>query len=404
MNPSLSFRSKWENHLTGWRLCEILLILAAGFMAYLLIGRPACDGNFGRHCTHGEQNLLAGRILHSNAPPFPLMDLFHGALMLLTPKKIIQSIPVLNIAAFLTGGMALILFFFILHEYRNEGLDLTGRGALAFMAVHPIFIVAAGTTGDYGVSLTALLGAWFCVLRGELAGGAALTGIAAGLRISNCLWAIPLAFLTGRKWGASRVAGYLLAATCVGFLAYLGDLMLVHFDIMKWTGALPDALPWINRFKSSISAIAGLIGIPTLLITLLTCRSADYRRSLALMNKFPELPLILAVEYSFFTVVPFKLGYIISTLPVLALILPQPQKPIFTYLRILLLFSMNFVVFDFQNKIPTKFHLCSGYYVLEYTCHDANTVLEHFRFSLPRGPYYPIADWTESPLPPGRRY
>ncbi len=392
--------NKERNLFTGWHLYESILIAASLLMAYLLIWRGGgADGDFPRHINNGLQDLLAGVMTNPrNSPPFPLMDLFHGALASIV-GKFVKGVPTLNAAAFLLGCTSLILFWFILREYEKEGLDFTHRGVLTFLAVHPVFIVASGTTGDYIASLTSLLGAWLCVLRGELAGGAALTGIAAGIRITNCVWAIPLSFLAKRKWNPFRALGYLLTASCVGFLAYLGNLLLAHFRLWDWMGTYAGDLTWAVQLKASISKIAGFIGFPTLLITLATCRLRDYRAALRTMKRFVELPLILLTEYAIFTMFPEELGYIISTLPALAMVLPQPSRRLFTYLRLIFLFLMNFIVFDVQNKIPTKLHLCMGYYVSEYTYRDINTILEKLRFSLPKGPYYPVGDWAQGSRP-----
>lgn len=396
-------KERVKNICKGWRGVEFLLIATSLFMAYQLIWRgPGADGNNPRHVINGTNDLLTGTMsIPLKSPPFPLMDLFHGALAVVIGKKV-KGVPVLNAVAFLLGCTSLALFTFILREYRKAGLDLTDRGALAFMAVHPLFIMSAGTTGDYIVSLTSLLGAWLCVLRGELAGGAALTGIAAGVRMTNCFWAIPLTFLAQRKWGTPRAAGYLLTAGLVGFLAYLGNLLPVHFRFWEWTNTYAGAMTWTDQIKTSLSKIVAFIGFSTLLITLATCRLDSYRASFQMMKKHIELPLALFLEYAAFTIFPEKFGYIISTLPLVAMILPQPPRPLFTYARLTLVFLMNFIVFDVQNKIPTKLHLCLGYYVAEYTCHDTKTVLEKLRFSLPRGPYYPIGDWAEDGRPTDR--
>jgi hypothetical protein len=391
--PNLPSRSK--KTMSGWKRCEFLLIFISAFMAYLLIWKGISDGNFTRHISNGLKNLQAGSLVATNGtPPFPLMDFFHGGLAAVFGEYV-MGFPTLKSTAFIFGGVSLVLFYFILLEYKKEGLDLTDKGILVFMAVHPMFIISAGSSGDYIASLTTLLSAWLCVLKGELAAGAAFTGIAAGVRMANCLWAIPLAFLAGRKWSTPRACGYLFAAAVVGFLAFLPDMMRVHFHLGEWSGKFAEDLTWAIRIKSSVSYIMGFIGLPTLLITLATCRMSDYRASLKLMKKFFELPLILLVEYGFFTLYPYKLGYLISTLPAIALIIPQPPRRLFTYLRIFLVFLMNFVAFDVQNRIPTKFHLGMGYYVIDYTAIDHHTFLEKMRFSLPHGHYYPIGDWTE---------
>jgi hypothetical protein len=264
------------------------------------------------------------------------------------------------------------------------------------MAVHPIFVVASGTWSDYGLSLVLILGTWLCLFKGELAGGAALTGLAVGARISNCVWILPFILLVQRRHGSVRALGYMIAASVAGWLAIFPSMAQIGFNLAGARGS--EAQPILGCIKTSISKIAGFIGLPTILVTIAACRSAEYRKTLSNMKNYLELPAALIAEFVTFTYLPSDPGYIITTLPVLALLLPKPKRESMIFLQVAVVFLMNFIVLDFQNKIPSKFHLSHGYYVGEFTCNDNKTALEKLRFSIPRAPnngfYYPIGDWT----------
>jgi len=384
------------------------MMIAAAVMAFSLLGRGCgCDGDFPRHLGNGVTYLLEGRV-PGNWPPFPIMDLLHGSLAILAGYPGPWWQPILNCFSFLCSICSFFLFRAILKNYQQEGLEGSLFPVVALMVVHPIYVVASGVTGDYMVSLTLLLSAWLSVLKKDFTVGSVLMGLAVGTRISNCLWILPLSILAKRRDGTRAALGFAFSSAVVGGLAIFPSLAKIGFKIgMNSGGRGSEAQSLLGTFKSSLSKILGFVGLPTLLITLAVCRKPSYKKSLAIIKRYPELVGVLLLELAVFCYLPSDPGYIISTLPIIAILLPKPDKRSWICAQVVSVFAMNVVVFDFQNKIPTKFHLSHGYFTGEFTCHATDTVLEPLRFSVPRRPdggyYSPISDWTADARPKNRR-
>ncbi len=371
--------------------CMSLVLLALIMGAFLIKRGHGCDGDFPRHVINGTANLDVGAWQHMSRPPFPLMDLFHGAATRFFGTDDYR----LNILSYLAAFFNLFLFGLIYRQYQT-GSDLHGQWrALALMAVHPVFVVASGTRGDYIFSLMLVQGAWLCSLRGDLAMAAVLTGVASGFRMSNCLWALPLTWIAWRQHGTYRAAGYAAASAVVGFLAWLGPLMKLHFDVASFATGYSELTEWGSRIKSAVSKILAFWGLPLLITTLVFCRRAAWQNRLDVLRRYPELGLALILQYAVFFYLPSELGYLISTLPLMALLLPVPDSAWKSVLQVSCVFLMNIAVLDLQNKIPTKLHLSHGYYVAEFTCKGTDSCLEHMRFSYPRG-YSPVGDWASA--------
>src|ERR1700687_5513182 len=153
-----------DDHSRLYESLEVLLIVTAAVLAFLLIPRGAgCDGDFPRNVEAGAAYLLKG-FVPGGRPPFPVMAVFHGLLPILAGFPGPWWHPIINVFSFICGGLSLLFFYLIIREYQQEELDISRTTALAFMAVHPIFVVASGTWSDYGFSLVLVLGAWLCLL------------------------------------------------------------------------------------------------------------------------------------------------------------------------------------------------------------------------------------------------
>ncbi len=374
-----------------------ILIFVSIVMSCLIVKmNGGCDGDFGRHQYNGQRILSEGTFVDGIGKLFPMTDLLQGLII-----KIFNTGAAVQYAAFMFFLICIVLFYFIIKEYNKQfGFGLPVLPVLSFMAVHPVFIVAGGTVGDYIFSLVFILAAWLSVLKKELALGAVLIAIAGGLRVTNCFWLLPLLVISVRQVGLKRSLGFFVSSIIIMFLVWLGTLLRVEFKFWELLHT-PDSdrQAFFDALKSAVSKVLGFVGFLTMFVTLTFVKRDSYKKLLNFIKNCPELLLVLVLVYGVFIYIPSELGYIISNLPVLAILIPRPNKKIFIFLQVFVVFLMNFIVFDIQNSIYSKLHLSLGYYVSEYTCESISTNLEWMRFSVPKQAdgrfYYPIGDWAE---------
>jgi hypothetical protein len=111
-----------------------------------------------------------------------------------------------------------------------------------------------------------------------------------------------------------------------------------------------------------------------------------------------EILVALVIVFAVFTFLPAELGYVITIVPVFALLYPKFEKNQLNLARVVLVFMLNFAVLGFQNQVRSKIHFSQGYYISEFTCGSCETALENFRFSLPHDAeghiIYPPGDWA----------
>lgn len=310
---------------------------------------------------------------------------------------------VTNIAAYMAYLISWFVFYRIVQEYQQELGERPTWETLALVAAHPVVLVAGGTRGDYIYSLLLVELGWLSSLRTSPGFAGVFAGLASGFRISSCIWGLPFLLIFQRRGGWVRSVEFVFTAMATGYLVWHPYILHYHTlnPLALLTGArdLAGTNPsLLIQLKSSTSKILAVIGLPIILFTAVFAKQIRWKDWLDGLFKAKELMVALTIIFAVFTFLPAELGYVITIVPVFALLYPKFEKNHLNIARAALVFMLNFAVLGFQNQVWSKIHFSQGYYISEFTCGSCTTALESVRFSIPRDNagniIYPPGDWA----------
>jgi hypothetical protein len=193
------------------------------------------------------------------------------------------------------------------------GLPCRGLLVTAF-AFTPLLIINSISTMDYMWTLTAILAAYYCLLRGAPLWTGIFVGIAIGFRLQSLIVLPAFAYLLWRTGGRSSIPPMTLAAAGVGLLAYAPVLVVYG----------PD---FLNFYDASVlySDVARLVGKEALGVlgafAVLGGAALSYQRLKRLPSDAlsdPQLGvwlLIIGIYFVTFLRLPHEIAYLIPIFP-----------------------------------------------------------------------------------------
>jgi len=372
------------------------IIFCSSALAFILTYYPEREIDFLRHITFGH-NILSEKTFSkviSNAQFFPLLNLWTGNLV----DNFKVTYVFLNRFAFLMYLISILIFYRIIGFYRNpEDQDSMPLIALAVLACNPVVIVSASTYGDYIYSLCLVLLSWFLVLEKYPEIGALVLAIASGFRITNALWFFPLLILILQDKKYKSALSFSIISIVCGYLVWLGVLVghgtLNPLILLTEARALAGMnISILEGLKNALSRGIHFVGIPVILFCLVLFKQIDFTRWAERIKNRWELFVAFVVIFLAFVKLGEQQGYIISLVPIIALMLPPFKKTIYSIILCVIIFSMNFVTINFVDNYPSKVYISHGYWVESMTCYPkVNGFLKKFRFNYPhKGDYRPV--------------
>jgi len=212
-----------------------LILTAAILLATIprLIINYGMDGDATRSALAAENLFRTGSYLPSRLPGNPL---FEYMLSLIVPWS----------GHF--GSNLSVFFFYILSLWAFSILANTRKSAgllKVTYALTPAILLNSATTMDYIPGLAFLLLALVCVSKFHPFWGSILLGISIGFRISNALFALPLAMFQLKRLKKRKVSLYFLLSILVGLAFYIPILNKSGLSAFSIAESAPEPITYL---------------------------------------------------------------------------------------------------------------------------------------------------------------
>lgn len=391
-----------------------VLIFLSLAMSLILTNYPVRHTDFYRHPYTGSAMLQTGSFANTefdHSHFFPLLDLwsifvvdtYHGEKVFygkdfeafFTSFK--DDYKILNKAAFFFYLLCILLFWRIVRFYKkSENPASEAFLMLPLLACHSIVILSGSTFGDYTYSLFFILLAWFLVLNKFSGLAGIVLALASGFRITNGVWFVPFIAIYLKNRDFKNAVSFALTSIIGGYIVYLGVFIsrgtlnpLVVFDMAKGMYGLDR--PFKQEMTNAISRISHLIGIPIILYCLIFIKNINLKAWLERIKKQWELIAAFIVMFIAFVRLGDQQGYIITLIPVIAILLPSFNSRKLNIILCAVIFLMNFITISVLNTYPTKVFISHGYWINAMASYKTNVNYQKLRFNLPvRGNVEPV--------------
>lgn len=297
------------------------LPFAALGAAFLLLRVPFLDYGHGtdpdawRVALTAHRLWDAGEYFPSRLPGNPLHEL---AVALFIPGGWVAT----NLATALVSLAGVYLFARIaaFHGVRYAGLLTMG------FAFTPLLFINSIATMDYMWALTAILGAYYAVLRRWPLWAGVCLGLAIGFRLQSFVLWPALAFLIWRLAGVRHIVPFSLAAAGVSVLAFAPVLAVYGLDFLNFYDAPVSGQDVLRLLgKEALGIVGGLGVLVGLILSLPRLRHlpADAWRDAHVATWLAVIALYFA---SFFRL-PHEIAYLIPVFPFGLLIMGRYFTP-----------------------------------------------------------------------------
>jgi hypothetical protein len=215
-----------------------------------------------------------------------------------------------NLATALVSLLGVYIFARIVayHRLPNAGLLTIG------FAFTPLLYINSIATMDYMWTLTALLGAYYCILRrSPLLAGVCL-GLAIGFRLQSFVVWLPLAYLVWRQTSARDVVAFTLAAGGIATLAFAPVLSVYGLNFLTFYDA-PVSYQDVLRLlgKEALGVIGGLGVLACVFVSLPRLRHLP--RDAVREPAIAVWAAVVLIYFASFFRLPHEIAYVIPVFP-----------------------------------------------------------------------------------------
>ncbi|HLF71321.1 MAG TPA: hypothetical protein VI759_04145, partial [Dehalococcoidia bacterium] len=196
---------------------------------------------------------------------------------------------------------------------RQLAVPHAGLITVAF-AFTPLLFINSLATMDYMWTLTAILGAYYAVLRDRPLLAGVLIGVAIGFRLQSFILFVPFAYLLWRREQLRELPSFVLAAAGVAALAFAPVLAVYGTRFMNFYDA-PVAFEDVMRLlgKEALGVIGGAGVLVALLVSLPRFRTLP--RDIAGDTQVGFWFLTVAIYFASFFRLPHEVAYLIPVFP-----------------------------------------------------------------------------------------
>jgi hypothetical protein len=207
-------------------------------------------------------------------------------------------------------------------------LDLPYRGLLVVaFAFTPLLIINSVSTMDYMWTLTAVLAAYYSLLRGAPLWTGIFLGLAIGFRLQSIIVVPAFAYLLWRTDNRSNIEPMVLAALGVGLLAYAPVLVVYGPDFLNYYDAsvlYSDVARLVGKEALGVLGAAGVLAGAAFSFQHLKRLPGDAVRD-------PQVGLwllIIGIYFITFLRLPHEIAYLIPVFPFGLMIMAKYFKPL----------------------------------------------------------------------------
>jgi hypothetical protein len=259
--------------------------------------------------------LETGEYYPSRLPGNPLHEL------LMTPL-VADGWVATNLATVLASLAGVYLFARIVAFHR---LPYPGLLTLGF-AFTPLLYINSIATMDYMWTLTAILGAYYCLLRGWIVPAGLCLGVAVGFRLQSFIVWLPFAYYIWRTYKWRDLAPFTLAAGGVAAIAFAPVLAAYGPDFFNYYDAAVGYQDVLRLMGKEALGVIGGLGV-------LVGVAFSFGRFKALpadLRDRPEVVVwvgVVAVYLVTFLRLPHEIAYVIPVFPFGFFIMGRYFKP-----------------------------------------------------------------------------
>ena len=287
---------------------ERLPFATLGFV-YLLLRMPylgyghGTDPDAWRVALTAHHLIETGKYFPSRLPGNPLHEL------VMTPV-IAGGWVATNFATALASLAGIYIFARIVANHRLPHAGLLTVG----FAFTPLLYINSIATMDYMWTLTAILGAYYCALRGWPVWAGICLGLAIGFRLPSFVFWLPLAYLLWRQGSARDVLASSLATGGTTALAFSPVLAVYGIDFLNFYDASVSYQDVIRLLGKEALGVIGGLGVLCGLIASLP----KLRRLPQDILREPQVAVWVGTVVIFFVAflrLPHEIAYVIPVFP-----------------------------------------------------------------------------------------
>jgi hypothetical protein len=276
---------------------------------YLLLRLPYLNYGHGtdpdawRVAVTAHHLLATGEYFPSRLPGNPLHEL------LMTPL-----IPGGWVATnFVTALAALAGVYIFARIVAHHRLPYGGLLTIGF-AFTPLLYINSIATMDYMWTLTAILGAYYCLLRGWIIAAGLCVGVAIGLRLQSFIVWLPLAYFIWRTYSWRDLVPFSLAAGGVAALSFAPVLAVYGLDFFNYYDA-PVGYQDVIRLlgKEALGVFGGLGVLAGVAFSIGRLKHLPHD-----VMRLPEVAVwvgIVGIYFVTFLRLPHEIAYVIPVFP-----------------------------------------------------------------------------------------
>jgi hypothetical protein len=215
-----------------------------------------------------------------------------------------------NLATALVALAGVYLFARIVAHHRLPYAALLTLG----FAFTPLLYINSIATMDYMWTLTALLGSYYCAVRGMPLWAGLCLGLAIGFRLQSFIVWLPFAYLVWRTTSSRDVLVFSFAAGGIAALAYAPVLVVYGLDFMNFYDAQVGYQDVIRLLGKEALGVIGGLGVLAGLALSLRRLSALPRDALRDPAVAVWAGMVLIYFFTFFRL-PHEIAYLIPVFP-----------------------------------------------------------------------------------------
>ncbi|MCK9407977.1 MAG: hypothetical protein M0R68_02465 [Bacteroidetes bacterium] len=327
----------------------------------LIFGGYGTDGDAWRIAQTSLMLWNEGIYHISRFPGFPLYE------FLQTPIIALGGSVASNAACLAVFILSILVFKSILEQWKVPHEDLV---LLAF-AFLPIFWKNSAVTMDYIWGLLGILATLSCVLNRHIAVAGIILGLAAGIRMTNIIYTVPLLLLFTFE-NRRQILIFISVALFTTILCYIPALRSEDYNILaqEFFNRTTERsfITLFSQFLYRAVYSLGLIGWGCITLFVFT-RRTTIRVALA-ANQFVVSGAVVAVGLSFFVLLPDEREYLIPAIPFLLLCCAFLFSRLQFGITVIALLSYTFVSIDVIDhkfgKSTLNVTVQEGYVMKEY--------------------------------------
>ena len=195
-----------------------------------------------------------------------------------------------------------------LHELADPGVLVIG------FAFTPLLLINSIATMDYMWTLTAILGAYYCVQTGRPWWAGVLIGVAVGFRLQGAIVWLPLAYLIWRSERRPDLLPMTAAAACVALIIYTPVLVVYGVDFFNYYDTSVGYEAVLRLLGKEALGVVGGLGVMAGLAHSMP-RLRHFITDLRIDPALGAWVILIAVYFASFSRLPHEIAYLIPVFP-----------------------------------------------------------------------------------------